>query len=115
MRWRWRPESPKRWKNMNTVTEFDHYVERVARGDRLTPEEIGELAGTPDILSLGMLADTLRRHLHDTRVTFLRVAGFAFDGVAGASVPAAAREVRLSGIPASLNEAVRAIEMAKAL
>ena len=100
---------------MNTVTEFDHYVERVGRGDRLTPEEIGELAGTPDILSLGMLADTLRRHLHDTRVTFLRVAGFAFDGVAGASVPAAAREVRLSGTPASLNEAVRAIEMAKTL
>ena len=87
---------PKRWKDvgvmslrdgMTTVTTFDLYMDRINRGDRLTPEEIRELAATPDILSLGMLADTLRRRLHGTRVTFLRVADVAFDGVDG-SVPA---------------------------
>ena len=66
-------------ERMTTVTTFDVYMDRINRGDRLTPEEILELATTPDILSLGMLADTLRRRLHDTRVTFLRVAEFAFD------------------------------------
>ena len=64
---------------MTTVTAFDVYLDRINRGDRLTPDEIRELAATPDILSLGMLADTLRRRLHDTRVTFLRVAEVAFE------------------------------------
>ena len=62
---------------MTTSTTFDVYLASINRGERLTPEEIHELAATPDILSLGMLADTLRRRLHDTRVTFLRVAELA--------------------------------------
>ncbi len=56
-------------------------MDRIDRGDRLTPAEIRELAGTPDILSLGMLADAVAARLHGTRVTFLRVADLAFDGV----------------------------------
>ena len=95
------------------MTAFDPYMDRIGRGDRLAPEEIRELARTPDILSLGMLADTLRRRLHDTRVTFLRVAEFASDGVAAAPLPPAAREVRLTGVPGDLNAAVAAIEAAK--
>jgi len=98
---------------MTTVTAFDPYMDRIGRGDRLAPEEIRELAGTPDILSLGMLADTLRRRLHDTRVTFLRVAELASDGVTAAPLPPAAREVRLTGVPGDLNAAVAAIEAAK--
>ena len=49
-------------------------MERVAAGERLSADEIRELAATPDILSLGMLADVLRRRLHGSRATFLRVA-----------------------------------------
>ena len=73
-------------------------MDRINRGDRLSPEEIRELAETPDILSLGMLADTMRRKMHGTRATFVRVADVAFD-VVDASVPPAAREVRLTGYP----------------
>ena len=43
---------------------------------------------TPDILPLGMLADALRRRLHGTRVTFLRVAACAFDQSIADAVPA---------------------------
>jgi aminodeoxyfutalosine synthase len=100
---------------MDTVTAFDVYMERIERGGRLTPAEIGELAGTPDILSLGMLADTLRRRLHGTRVTFLRVTDVAFDAVAAAAVPPAAREVRLTGAPTDLDSAVAAAAAAKAV
>lgn len=88
-------------------------MERIERGERLTPAEIGELAGTPDILSLGMLADTLRRRLHNTRVSFLRVEDVAFDAVAAATVAPAAREVRLTGAPADLDSAVAAVAGAK--
>jgi CofH/MqnC-like protein len=100
---------------MTTSTTFDLYMDRITRGDRLNPEEIHELATTPDILSLGMLADTLRRLLRDTRVTFLRVAEFAFDRPVAAGVPAAAREVRLTGSPADIDAAVAAIEKAKGI
>ena len=100
---------------MTTTTTFDLYMDRIARGDRLTPEEIHELARTPDILSLGMLADTLRRRLRDTRVTFLRVAELAFDQPDAAEVPAAAREVRLTGSPPDIDSAVAAIEKTKSI
>ena len=87
-------------------------MDRVSRGDRLSPEEIRELGTTPDILSLGMLADTVRRRLHGTRATFLRVADVPFDS-ARISVPPATREIRLTGTPADADAAVAFIEKAK--
>jgi hypothetical protein len=60
-----------------------------------------------------MLADAVRRRLHDTRVTFLRVAELPFDGVAGAGVPTAAREVRLTGAPEGLDAAAASVEVVK--
>ena len=98
---------------MTTALSFDLYMDRINRGDRLTPEEIHELAATPNILSLGMLADTLRRRLHDTRVTFVRVAECAFDRVEAAGVPPAAREVRLTGQPHTVDDALAALAKAK--
>ena len=53
---------------------FDAHIDRISAGERLTADEIRELARTPDILPLGMLADALRRRLHGTRATFVRVA-----------------------------------------
>ena len=99
---------------MSTATTFDLYMDRINRGDRLSPAEIRELADTPDILSLGMLADTVRRKMHGTRATFVRVADVAFDAV-DASVPPAAREVRLTGTPADLDSAVTAVETARSV
>lgn len=94
---------------MSTATTFDLYMDRINRGDRLSPAEIRELADTPDILSLGMLADAVRRKMHGTRATFVRVADLAFDAV-DASVPPAAREVRLTGTPTDLDSAATAVE-----
>jgi hypothetical protein len=98
---------------MTTALAFDLYMDRINRGDRLTPEEILELSATPDILSLGMLADALRRRLHDTRVTFVRVAERAFDSVDAAGLPTAARELRLTGSPVGIDDALAALEKAK--
>jgi len=99
---------------MSTVTTYDRYLERVGAGARLSPEEIRELADTPDILALGMLADALRRRLHQTRVTFLRVAESPFEKAFADGIPAAARELRLTGAPDDLVTAVRAVETARA-
>ena len=94
---------------------FDAMLERVSAGDRLGPDDLELLAGTPDILQVGMLADTLHRSLHGTRVSYLRVALCPYDKPFTEAVPLAAREVRVTGKPESLDVAVTAIEAARAV
>lgn len=100
---------------MTTSSMFDAMLERVSAGDRLGLDDLEMLAGTPDILQVGMLADTARRSLHDTRVTYLRVALCAYDRPFTETVPLAAREVRVTGKPESVDVAVTAIEAARAV
>ena len=46
----------------------------------LTDQEIASLAASHDIINLGMMADEIRRRLHGTRTTFVRVATVPLDG-----------------------------------
>src|SRR5687767_652063 len=94
---------------------YDSFTARIAAGDRLTREEIEELADRHDILAVGMLADEARRRAHGTRVTFVRVACCAYDKPLAEAVPPAAREVRLTGAPPSLDVALSAVQSAKAV
>jgi aminodeoxyfutalosine synthase len=100
---------------MSAGSTFESLMERVEAGERLAPTELTELASTPDILSLGMLADGVRRRLHDTRVTYVRVAACAFDEPFAEKVLPVAREVRLTGVPDSLELAVTSVRQAKAV
>jgi aminodeoxyfutalosine synthase len=100
---------------MTTSSMFDAMLERLSAGDRLGSDDLEMLAGTPDILQVGMLADPVRRSLHGTRVTYLRVALCAYDKPFTEGVPLAAREVRVTGKPESLDVAVTAIEAARAV
>jgi len=61
--------------------------------------ELTSLAGTHDIISLGMLADDVRRRLHGTATTFVRVADVPVDAAAPIVIPAAAGEARIVGTP----------------
>ncbi len=92
---------------------FDALLERVSAGERLSADDIHDLAATPDILSLGMLADALRRRLHDTRTTFLRVAECAFEAQSLEPAQVKAQEIRITGSPAHLADAMRAVEVIK--
>jgi 2-iminoacetate synthase ThiH len=94
---------------------FDELMERITAGGRLSADEIGQLTATPDILPLGMLADAVRRRLHDAQVTYLRVAFCAFDQSFADHVRPAAREVRVTGKPDTLAVATSAVESAKAV
>lgn len=98
---------------MNTSTMFDAYMERIEAGDRLSAEEIQELASTPDILPLGMLADTARRRRHGARTTFLRVAVFPLDASFGDAVPPQAKEIRMTGSPKDVGQALDALDRVK--
>jgi aminodeoxyfutalosine synthase len=100
---------------MTDVSNFELLMARVDAGERLTSAEITALADTPDILLLGMLADAARRRLHGTTVTYLRVAACAFNESFTQTVVPAAREVRLTGTPDSLDVALTAVAQAKAV
>jgi aminodeoxyfutalosine synthase len=97
-----------------TSTLFDRHLERVAAGERLSGDEIRELASSPDILRLGMLADAFKRHVHGTRVTYLRVSVCPFDGSFASAFQPAARELRITGTPPTLNAALQAVAAARA-
>ena len=64
----------------------------------MTDAELTSLAATHDIISLGMLADDVRRRRHGTRTTFVRVADVPADVGAPVARPAAAGELRIVGV-----------------
>jgi aminodeoxyfutalosine synthase len=94
---------------------YEGFSRKIAAGERLTRAEVEQLAQMPDILTVGMLADEARRFAHGNRVTFVRVACCAYDKPLAESVPPAAREVRLTGAPPSLEVALTAVRSAKAV
>jgi len=82
----------------------------------LTAEHLSQLAATPDILLLGMLADTVRKGLHGQRVTYVRVASYpAAATSAGQPVASFAREIRVTKAPASIDDAVKSVQAARAV
>jgi aminodeoxyfutalosine synthase len=97
-------------RHMNTSTIFDRYMERIEAGDRVSAEELQELATTPDILPLGMLADTARRRRHGARTTFLRVATYPLDAAFVEAVPPQAKEIRITGSPQDLSQALGVLD-----
>lgn len=83
-------------------------ADRARANQPLTAAELDELASA-DILSLGMLADEVRRARVGDVVTFVRVVDSADTGNASP-----ASEVRIAALPATLAEAVAAVEQVKA-
>jgi aminodeoxyfutalosine synthase len=72
----------------------------------VSEQELTSLAATHDIISLGMLADDLRRQRHALNTTFVRVADVAVDTGAPILIAAGAGEVRIVGAPTTRAAAV---------
>ena len=71
-----------------------------------TDQDLTSLANSHDIISIGVLADEVRRRLHGMRTTFVRVATVSADVGAPPGHPPAAGELRIVGVPASGSAAV---------
>ncbi|MGI8671175.1 MAG: hypothetical protein ACR2LU_01055 [Luteitalea sp.] len=92
--------------------DFEELTSSLASGTTLTAEQLGELARSRDLIGLGMLAGDARGRRHGTRGTFVRVEIVDLEralGNAPVDVPTAAGEVRLTGTPASLEQACAAV------
>ena len=85
--------------------------ERLRSGGGLGAGDAAVLAGTPDLVALGALADERRRTLRGDRVTFVRVLEVeaAAGGAGPDGVPPRAGEVRVVGRPADIGAAVAAV------
>jgi len=81
----------------------------------VTDAELTTLARTHDIIGIGVIADELRRRLHGSKTTFVRVATVAAEVGAPISPPAAAGEVRIVGVPLSRAAAIQRVAEVAAL
>jgi len=79
-----------------------------------TDQELTSLANSHDIISIGMLADEVRRRLHGAKTTFVRVAAVPADVGAPIALPGPAGELRIVGAPASGSAAIARVREAAA-
>ena len=75
----------------------------------ISAAELTSLATSHDIISIGMLADDLRRQRHGAKTTFVRVATTSADAGAPVVRPPSAGELRIVGVPASRAAAVERV------
>ncbi len=67
----------------------------------VTDQQLTSLASSHDIITLGVVADEIRRERHGMTTTFVRVATVKADASGPPAVPPGAGEVRIVGVPAS--------------
>jgi aminodeoxyfutalosine synthase len=72
--------------------------------------ELTSLAASHDIISIGMLAEDVRRRRHGLRTTFVRVADVSAEAGAPAIAASAAGEIRIVGVPASRAAAIERVK-----
>ena len=85
-------------KGEGVTTALDDIESRVAAGEPLTEGDVDTLVGTPDLLGLGSVADTMRRVRRGRQVTFVRVVEAPIDAELPA-IPPGAGEIRIVGRP----------------
>jgi aminodeoxyfutalosine synthase len=74
-----------------------------------TDAELTHLANSHDIISIGVLADELRRQRHGAKTTFVRVAIVAAEVGAPIARPRSTGELRIAGAPVSRAAAVERV------
>ncbi len=110
---------------------LDDLAAKVETGEPLSDADVEALAASRDIISLGMMATTIRRKIHGSDVTFVRVADLKLSDLKVGTTPGAAEdvvptfeaadwvdnagEVRIFQTPTSLDAAVEVVTKARDL
>jgi aminodeoxyfutalosine synthase len=101
---------------VEVVIGLQGVAERLASGASITDGEIGMLLESRDLIAIGSLADEVRRRLHGSRTSFVRVFELRVDAMPKALPGSlAAGEIRLVGDPSSIANAVAAVAAARKL
>ncbi len=90
--------------------------ERVSRGEAIDEHDARLILDCADLIAVGVAADTVRRRLHGSRTTFVRVFEVHVDAPPAALPPrVSAGEFRIVGRPGSAEAAVSAVRAAAAI
>jgi aminodeoxyfutalosine synthase len=97
------------------AVSLDDVAAKVEAGEKLSDEDVDALEAGRDIITIGMLADSVRRKLHGTAVTFVRVFDLKVSEghLQRLEVPAGAGEVRIFETPSTLDEAITIVSDAR--
>ena len=68
------------------MATLEDLTARIDAGERLSAKDAAVLGASRDIIALGMLATTIRRRLHGSEVTYVRVCDLQIDGTADLKV-----------------------------
>ena len=85
------------------MTSLQDLEDKIAASQALTRDDAKRLAASPDLVGVGLLGERVRKDLHGDRVTFVRVCD-----VGPGQAPTErgeAGEIRLTGVPESIDEA----------
>jgi aminodeoxyfutalosine synthase len=98
------------------VSALQSLAERVSAGETISDSDAQLVLDSRDLITIGMMADEVRRRLHGPRTTFVRVYEVHLDALPE-SLPTsmAAGEIRLLGSPGSIDAAVAAVGSLKPL
>ena len=91
------------------AVSLEDVAARVNAGEPLSDPDIQALESGRDIVALGMMADSVRRNLHGTQATYIRVFDLKLAEIASATIPETAGEVRIFETPTTLDGAVSAV------
>ena len=91
-------------------------AQRLAQGGKLQESDAEAVLGSHDLVSIGMMADQVRRQRHGVDTTFVRVFETHVEAIP-ASLPAsvAAGEFRIIGRPGSADAAIAAVRAMRTL
>lgn len=91
------------------AVSLEDVAARVNAGEPLSDPDIQALESGRDIVALGMMADAVRRNLHGTQATYVRVFDLTLSEIRSAHIPEAAGEVRIFETPTTLDGAIAAV------
>ena len=94
------------------TASLDDLTAKIDAGEPLSDQDVATLGSSRDIITLGMLASTVRRRLRGNEVTYVRVADLKVSA-APASVPDTAGEVRIFQTPQTLDAAIAVVDKAR--
>jgi aminodeoxyfutalosine synthase len=101
------------------TASLDDLTAKIDAGERLSDQDVAALGASRDIITLGMLASTVRRRLRGNEVTYVRVADLKVsttnetNDLSPRTVPDAAGEVRIFHTPTTLDAAIAIAENAR--
>jgi aminodeoxyfutalosine synthase len=99
-----------------TGSTLQALADRLAQGGMLQLDEAAVVLQSHDLITIGMMADGVRRQMHGARTTFARVFEVHVDAVpSDLPGPVSAGEFRIVGAPGSSEEAVAAVGAARRL